>query len=108
MLTHIEQPFDVMKGKVASQFIVVFVISTADCSFGLLVLISTVRIIKNSLKNCRTAAAYGSCNIRPIMVLVIQSQSSSGKIFTSNMIPDLENDYSCPRDWRIFALLAPN
>ena len=41
-----------------SQFIVVFIISTADYNFGLLVLISTVRKIKKSLKNWRIAAAY--------------------------------------------------
>ena len=45
--------------KVSSQFTVVFIIfSTADNCFGLLVLISTVRKTKNSLKNERIAAAH--------------------------------------------------
>ena len=44
--------------KVSSQFLVVFIVfSTADNCFGLLVLISTVRGTKTSLKNYRITAA---------------------------------------------------
>ena len=50
MLTLIELPFDYSFLIVSSQFIVVFTFSTADNCFGLLVLISTVRSTKNSLK----------------------------------------------------------
>ena len=42
----------------SSQFIGVFIISTADYSFELLVLISAVRKTKKSLKNWRIAVAY--------------------------------------------------
>ena len=47
MLTHIEQPFDGLLVRLSCKFIVVFIISTADYSFGLLVIISTVRKKKN-------------------------------------------------------------
>ena len=48
MSTHIEWPFDCLSPKVSSQFIVVYIIfSTADYSFGLLVLISAVRETEN-------------------------------------------------------------
>ena len=51
MLTHIEPPFDGLLVRISIEFIVVFIISTADYSFGLLILISTVRKTKKSLKN---------------------------------------------------------
>ena len=53
MLTHMELPFDYLFLIVSSQFIVVFTLSTADNCFGLVVLISTVRWSKNSLKMFR-------------------------------------------------------
>ena len=43
MITHIEQPFDGLLVRLSSEFAVVFIISTADYSFGLFILISTVR-----------------------------------------------------------------
>ena len=50
MLIYIERSFDCLIITVSSQFIVVFIFPNADNSFGLLVLIITVRYTKNSLK----------------------------------------------------------
>ena len=46
MLTHIEQPFHGLLRRFSSKCIVVFIISTADYSCRILVLISTVRKTK--------------------------------------------------------------
>ena len=58
MVTHIEQPFDGYLLDFSSQYIDVFIISTADYSFGLLVLISTVCKTNKPLKKWRIAFAH--------------------------------------------------